>query len=151
MPRRGELNRLSADNAGRVSLMAHSSGAYLARALVARAPEQIGLVTICGGVWDLCTAVLRLGWRFVRSRRDADLVAAYRRAAEADTPQSYFSLFAGVSAVPGFRDWYWSPSALEPRKQMKALAQGRLHLWPGAVMEVVDAAQFPHLELPPSA
>lgn len=194
-----EVDRLSRAQGGPVSLVAQSFGAYLARALVARVPDRIGAITICGGVWDLCTAVLRLAWKFARSCGDADLEAACREAAEADTPQDYFALFARVSALPGFLDCYWSPSACEDREAMKALAaEGRLidwptcqalmvaalaapqsalpathhdpvrivigrydpcfdegdisawrTLWPGATVEIVDAGQFPHLELPP--
>lgn len=193
-----EVGRLSVAQRGPVGLLAHSFGAYLARALVARIPERIGAITICGGIWDLSTAVLRLGWKFVRSWRDADLESACRQAADADTPQGYFGLFARVSAMPGFLDCYWSPSAGGPREAMKALAAagglidwptcqalmtaalgtpppalpvrhrapvriiiGRFDpyfdeddvgaweaLWPGATVEIVEAGQFPHLELP---
>jgi pimeloyl-ACP methyl ester carboxylesterase len=195
-----EIARLSTEREGRIDLLANSFGAYLARALVDRAPERIGAITICAGVWDLCTAILRLGWRFARAQEDEDLEAACRHAAGVDTPQSYFALFARISAMSGFLDCCWSPSASETRQAMKALAaEGRLvdwptcqavmtaalavpqsalaaphqgevrivlgrldpyfddsdiavwrALWPGATVEVVDAGQFPHLELPPS-
>jgi pimeloyl-ACP methyl ester carboxylesterase len=195
-----EIAHLSAERAGRIHLLANSFGAYLARALVDRVPDRIGAITICGGVWDLCTAILRLGLHFARSRCDADLETACRQAAEEDTPRGYFALFARVSALPGFLDCHWSRSAEEHKEAMNALAAaGRLMdwptcqsvmiaalatpqsalpgphhervriiigrfdpcfddgdiaawqaLWPGATVEVVDAGQFPHLELPPS-
>ena len=89
----------------------------VARALVERVPERVGGVSICGGMWDLSTAVLRLGWHFVRSRGDADLEVACRLVAEQDSPQSYFVLFARVSALPGFLDCFWSPSARCPERR----------------------------------
>lgn len=195
-----QISRLSTERRGRVNLLANSFGAYLARALVDRAADQVGAITICGGLWDLCTAILRLGSHFARARNDTDLEATCREAAAADTPQSYFELFARVSALPAFLACYWSPSAHEHREAMATLANaGRLidwptcqsvmiaalatpqsavpvkhdqpvriisgrfdpcfdegdiaiwqALWPGATVKIVDAGQFPHLELPPS-
>lgn len=195
-----EATRLCSNGyTGRVDLLANSSGAYLARALVDRIPERIGAITICGGVWDLSTALLRLGRYFARQCGDADLEAACCRAAEADIPEGYLALLAQVSTIPGFLDFYWSPSAGEPREAMKALAaegqlidwatchavmiaeiaapqtplaaphpggvrivtgrfdpyfddgdiEARKTLWPSAIVEIVDAGHFPHLELPP--
>lgn len=117
-----EISRLSAEFQGRADLLASSFGAYLARALVDRMPERVGSITICGGVWDLCTRILRLGWHFAWLRGDADLEAACRQAAQVDTPEAYFGLFARVSAMPVFLDCGWKPSAPEVRTAMKSLA-----------------------------
>lgn len=135
-----QVERLALENHGRVALLASSFGAYLARELAERVPEHVGAITISGGVWDLCTTVLRLGWHFVHSRRDADLATACCEAAEADTPQGYFALFARVSAMPGFLDCCWSPAAHEQRETMKALAaEGRLIDWPACQSLMIDA------------
>lgn len=195
-----ELTRLCRECAGPVDLLANAFGAYLARALIERIPERIGAVTICSGVWDLATSILRLVWRFIRLGCDGDLERLSRQALARSTPESYFEIFARVSAMPGFLDCFWSPSAQEPREAMIALAaEGRLidwptcqavmiatlarpysvlppsqrrevrillgefdpcfeerdtavwqALWPKATVQVVQAGQFPHLELPPS-
>jgi pimeloyl-ACP methyl ester carboxylesterase len=139
-----EIYRIAAERHGRVDLLANSFGAYLARALVDRAPDQIGAIAICGGVWDLCTAILRLGWHFARSRNDSDLETACRQSAEDDTPQSYFELFARVSALPEFLACYWSPSADEHREAMAALASaGRLIDWPTCQSVMISALATP--------
>lgn len=180
--------------------MANSFGTYLARALVDRVPDHIGAITICSGVFDLRTAVLRLGWQVAQSHGDLGLQTSCRETADANTAQSYFGLFARVSAMPGFLECCWNPSVKEPREARKALAAtGRLidwptcqavmtaalatpqvalpgprheqvrillgrfdpyfddsdiavwrTLWSGAIDDVVNAGQFPHLELPVS-
>lgn len=125
-----EIARLSADRNGPVDLLANSFGAYLARALVERVPEKIGAITICGGIWDLRTAIMRLGCRFADRNDDVDLRKACQRASETDTPEGYIEFLARVAARPDFLDSYWSPAAVEPRKKMKLLAaEGRLIDW----------------------
>lgn len=126
-----EVTRLSDARRGPVDLLANSFGAYLARALVDRVPERIGAITICGGIWDLSTAILRLGSRFAERNGDADLKQACQRAAESDTPEGYIEFLARVAARPDFLDCYWSPAAVEPSHKMKVLAaEGRLIDWP---------------------
>jgi len=145
-----ELVRLSLQRSAPVDLLASSFGAYLARALMDRVSERIRAVTISGGVWDLATAILRLGSRFADRSGEADLEAACREAAAADTPDAYLGLLARVSAMPGFIDCYWSPSADEARAAMHALAEkGRLINWP--TCQAVMGAALTVLQVPLTA
>lgn len=195
-----QIRHLAEKRRGLIHILANSFGAYLTREVVERVPSLIGSITICSGVWDLPTAILRLGSRLAEQYCDADLEAACREAAHADSPEGYVALFARTSASPGFLDYCWSPAAIEQREAMKALAAtGRLidwptcrwvlgaalstpqvplaaphpggvrillgcfdpyfeesdvvawkALWPSARVQIVEAGQFPHLELSPS-
>lgn len=125
-----EVTRLSTERQDRVDLLANSFGAYLTRALVDRVPQRIGAITICGGVWDLSTAILRLASRFAERSGGTEIRDAFRRAADTDTPDGYIVLLARISAMPGFLDCYWGPSALQALEAMKSLAEeGRLIDW----------------------
>lgn len=195
-----EVCGLSRKLRGPVDLLASSFGAYLARSLVDRIPEQIGAVTICGGVWDLRSAFLKLGQWFAARYPNVELGTACADVQAVGDRESYGALLARIASIPDYFECYWSPSAGGPREAMHALAaEGRLidmptfqsvlaevlmvsqeplpaphpggvriligefdpyfnghdipewkRLWPGALVELVEAGHFPHLELPPA-
>jgi pimeloyl-ACP methyl ester carboxylesterase len=143
-----EVIRLSTERGDQIDLLANSFGAYVTRALVDRVPERIGAISICGGVWDLSTAILRLGFRFAERNGDEDLNGACRRAAQVDTPEGYVALLARIAAIPGFLDCYWGPSALEPRETMRSLAaEGRLIDWHTCQSVMTAALVTPQIPL----
>jgi pimeloyl-ACP methyl ester carboxylesterase len=140
--------QLSDEREDAIDLLASSFGAYLARALVERIPERIDSVTICGGVWDLTTAIHRLARRFVERHGDPDLETACREAAQADGPECQLALLARVAAIPGFLDCYWSPTAQGPKEAMQRLAaQGRLIDWPTLHSVMTAALRSPQAPL----
>ena len=139
-----ELARMSTERQERIDLLANSFGAYLARALVDCAPQRIGRIVICGGVFDLASAILRFASRLAERRRDTDLEGACQRTAQTDTPECYVALLARASALPGFLDCYWGPAAGEQRESMKALAaEGRLLDWPTCQSVMTAALAVP--------
>lgn len=143
-----EAARLLGGREGRVHLLASSFGAYLARALVDRVPERVGSITICGGVWDLCTAIFRLASRFAERHADVDLKLACDNTASADIPDQYVALLARVAARPDFLDCYWGPTAVEPREAMKRLAtEGRLIDWPTCQSVMIAALTLSQVPL----
>lgn len=195
-----EVTRLSSELGATVNLLASSFGAYLARSLVDRVPEQIGSITVSGGVWDLRTAFLNLGLWFAARYDDVQFKKACTNAQAVGDLEAYGALLARVGAIPDYFECYWSAKAGGPREAMRALVtEGRLidmptfqavladvlmvpqvplsaphpggvrilvgrldpyfhgrdisawkGLWPGALVELVDAGHFPHLELPPA-
>lgn len=144
-----EISRLHDRCHRRIGLLASAFGAYLARALLERVPDLIGPITICSGLWELSSAILRLGSRFALRSGDSDLENACRLAAETDTPQAYFALFARVSALPGFLECCWRFPAGELREAVKALAaEGRLINWSTCQAVMTAALAAPQAPAP---
>jgi pimeloyl-ACP methyl ester carboxylesterase len=122
-----ELKRMAKQSGTRISLLANSFGAYLARALVDEVPEHIGSIIICGGIFDLRVSFLRLGRKLAKLHPDPALETALQSAADAGTPDAYWMLIGCITATPGFLDYYWSPRAIEQLEAMNTIAtQGNL-------------------------
>lgn len=61
-----DILHLSAEREGRLDPLANAFGAPLARALIDRILGKMCAIAICGGVWERCTTVVRLGPRIAR-------------------------------------------------------------------------------------
>ena len=68
-----ELGRLFEARKKPIAILANSFGVHLALALIERAPEKIGSLSIVGGILDVRLAFVRLGLRISETNRDAEL------------------------------------------------------------------------------
>jgi pimeloyl-ACP methyl ester carboxylesterase len=103
-----------------VPLLASSFGAHLALTLMERAPEQIGAVSIVGGIVDVRAALVQLGRRMAEFKRDVTLAEASESAAREVEP--IWALIEHLFGLPGLLECYWSPVAQAQCEEMLDLA-----------------------------
>ena len=110
-----------------VPVLASSFGAHLALTLMVRAPEQIGAVSIVGGIVDVRAALVQLGRRMAECKRDVTLADASDAAAREVEP--VWALIEHLFGLPGLLGCYWSPAARAQCQEMLDLAAagGLLH------------------------
>lgn len=145
----GEVNRLSKGRQGAVDLLASSFGAYLARSVVERIPQQIGAITISGGVWDLRSAFLNLGLWFAARYDSVEFERACADVEAVGDRKAYGALLARIASTPDYFECYWSPKAGGSREVMRALAaEGRLIDMPTFQAVLAEVLMVPQEPLP---
>jgi len=117
-----ELHRLSHIANGPIALLASSFGAHLALALIEQVPAKVNRLSIVGGILDLRTALVRLGFRVAEQNQDASLATASQNARQSTDSASLWALIDSLFSVPNLLHFYWGPTATLQREAMDELA-----------------------------